>query len=569
MKRFPRRLAAGLAILGAGALAGPAAAHHGALDPLFGFNPPPSGGFAASGGGFTVANPTPGDDALNDVVGLPDGRIAAVGRAGGFAVTRFTATGRLDTGFSGDGLRVIGAAGGEAHAVGTGFGLPVVAAGTVPLPTQPGDVALIRAFDASGGNLLSFGSASSIILSQGADVDTAALALAVDAPAPPAPDRPALPPLLAVGGTSGPGGPRDAWLAMLTPAGTIAGGALTTLPHFAGPTSTDRVNDIAFTADRGVVAVGASRLGAGSGVAFVHKRTASGAVDAGFGGGTGAGPGTVTGQFGCIGVQGAEAHSVLIDPQGRIVIAGVCGGSSRTFFMVRLNPDGTQDTSFRLANQNLVFPRAGEPVFDVVRRSDGSFVVVGSSESGSSGGVARTMAIGLRDNGGVLVQGLSEFGTGGFQIAGPRDTTSSELAAVTTTADGNLVAAGRAVAAKSGALLLVKYHAARDTARPRATLRSLRGGIEGVRDTGALRLRIGASEPVSVSVRARLAGSSRVLARVDLPLASALRRTFTVPLTAYGRSVLAGRSEARIRVTAVLEDVVDKRRTIGTTTTLR
>jgi hypothetical protein len=130
------------------------------------------------------------------------------------------------------------------------------------------------------------------------------------------------------------------------------------------------------------------------------------------------------------------------------------------------------------------------------------------------------------------------------------------------------VAAGRAVT-KSGALLLVKYHAARDTARPRATLRSLRGGIDGVRDTGALRLRIGASEPVSISVRARLAGSNRVLARVDLPLASALTRTFTVPLTAYGRSALAGRSAARVRVTAVLEDVVDKRRTVVTTTTLR
>lgn len=566
MKRFPRRLAAGLAILGAGALAGPAAAHHGALDPLFGFNPPPPGSFAATGGGFTVANPTPGDDALNDVVGLPDGRIAAAGRAGGFAVTRFTATGRLDTGFSGDGLRVIGAAGGEAHAVGTGFGLPVVAAGTVPLPTQPGDVALIRAFDASGGNLLSFGSASSIILSQGADVDTAALALAVDAPPPPAPNRPALSPLLAVGGTSGPGGPRDAWLAMLTPAGTIVGGALTTLPHFAGPTSTDRVNDIAFTADRGVVAVGASRLGIGNGVAFLHKRTPTGAVDAAFGGGTGAGPGTVTGQFGCEGLPGAEAHSVLVEPEGRIVVAGVCGGTGKTFFMVRLNADGSPDPTFRLANQTLTFPRLNEPVFDVVRRPDGSFVVVGSSESG---GARRTMAIGLSKTGNLLVQGIPEFGTGGFQIAGPRDTTSSELAAVTTTADGNLVAAGRAVAAKSGALLLVKYHAARDTARPRATLRSLRGGIDGVRDTGALRLRLGASEPVSVTVRARLVGSSRVLARVDLPLASALTRTFTVPLTAYGRSVLAGRSEARIRMTAVLEDVVDKRRTVVTTTTLR
>lgn len=565
MNRFPRRLAAGLAILGAGALAGPAAAHHGALDPLFGFNPPPSGGFVASGGGFTVADLTPGDDALTDVVGLSDGRIAAVGRVGGFAVTRFTAAGRLDTGFSGDGLRVIGAAGGEAHAVGTGFGLPVVAAGTVPLPTQPGDVALIRAFDASGGNLLSFGSASSIILSQGADVDTAALALAVDAPPPPAPNRPALSPLLAVGGTSGPGGPRDAWLAMLTPTGTIVGGALTTLPHFAGPTSTDRVNDIAFTADRGVVAVGASRLGIGNGVAFVHKRTASGAVDASFGGGTGGGPGSVVGQFGCPSPLGAEAHSVLVDPDGRIVVAGVCGGGGGRFFMQRLNADGSPDPSFRLFNFNNPFPRLGEPVFDVVRRADGRYVIVGSSETG---GTRRTMAIGIEVNGNVSALGTGEFGTLGFQIAGPRDTTSSELAAVTTTADGNLVAAGRAVA-KSGALLLVKYHAARDTARPRATLRSLRGGIDGVRDAGALRLRIGASEPVSISVRARLAGSSRVLARVDLPLASARTRTFTVPLTAYGRSALAGRSEARIRVTAVLEDVVDKRRTVVTTTTLR
>jgi uncharacterized delta-60 repeat protein len=564
MNRFPRRLAVGLVILGAGALAGPAAAHHGALDPLFGFNPPP-GGFVASGGGFTVADLTPGDDALTDVVGLSDGRIAAVGRVGGFAVTRFTAAGRLDTGFSGDGLRVIGAAGGEAHAVGTGFGLPVVAAGTVPLPTQPGDVALIRAFDASGGNLLSFGSASSIILSQGADVDTAALALAVDAPPPPAPNRPALSPLLAVGGTSGPGGPRDAWLAMVTPEGNLVGGSIATLPHFSGPTSTDRVNDIAFTADRGVVAVGASRLGIGNGVAFLHKRTPAGAVDAAFGGGTGAGPGTVTGQFGCEGSPGAEAHSVLVEPEGRIVVAGVCGGTGGTFFMVRLNADGSPDPTFRLANQTLTFPRLNEPVFDVVRRPDGSFVVVGSSESG---GARRTMAIGLSKTGNLLAQGIPEFGTGGFQIAGPRDTKSSELAAVTTTADGNLVAAGRAVT-KSGALLLVKYHAARDTARPRATLRSLRGGIDGVRDTGALRLRIGASEPVSISVRARLAGSNRVLARVDLPLASALTRTFTVPLTAYGRSALAGRSAARVRVTAVLEDVVDKRRTVVTTTTLR
>jgi uncharacterized delta-60 repeat protein len=120
-------------------------------------------------------------------------------------------------------------------------------------------------------------------------------------------------------------------------------------------TTDDRAFALARQADGKIVMVG--RSGAGeAGIFAVVRYNADGSLDDTFDGNSGTGNGIVTTAVGCSTSTGDfdEAHAVVIQPDGKIVVAGraenaTCGGAGTAFedfAVVRYNTDGTLDTTF-------------------------------------------------------------------------------------------------------------------------------------------------------------------------------------------------------------------------------
>jgi len=81
-----------------------------------------------------------------------------------------------------------------------------------------------------------------------------------------------------------------------------------------------------------------------------------------------------------------RATSLVLDPSGKILVAG--DGSSpspNNFILMRLNIDGSKDTSF--AGSGIVFTDVGleDHAVELLRQSDGKVVLVGQSTSNGSG----------------------------------------------------------------------------------------------------------------------------------------------------------------------------------------
>lgn len=83
-----------------------------------------------------------------------------------------------------------------------------------------------------------------------------------------------------------------------------------------------------------------------------------------------------------IGTGGETAQDLLIQPDGKIVVAGT---SSNDFAVVRFNSDGTLDTSFD-GDGKVVTPvlNASDVARDVILQPDGRIIVVGSANNGSN-----------------------------------------------------------------------------------------------------------------------------------------------------------------------------------------
>ncbi|MGB9990125.1 beta strand repeat-containing protein [Pseudoduganella rhizocola] len=162
----------------------------------------------------------------------------------------------------------------------------------------------------------------------------------------------------------------------------------------------------------------------------VLRLNADGTLDTAFGSG-----GSVV-----VGVASANdtPRQILLQADGKIVVAGTGnGGASSTndFALLRLNADGTLDTSFN-GSGKLVVPVGTGPdsANAAVLQADGKIVVAGTVGSGSAAdyGLVRINADGTLD---------SSFGTGGKQVlaVGPGGDAAYVL---TLQADGKLIAAG-------------------------------------------------------------------------------------------------------------------------------
>ncbi|MEW6270278.1 MAG: hypothetical protein AB1689_13385 [Thermodesulfobacteriota bacterium] len=340
-------LAAAGAVLGVLLLARPAAAMPGALDPGFG-----AGGKAAAH--------LAGDDAAQAVALTDDGRIVVAGHARSAAgqdaaLARFTADGVLDPSF-GDGGRALADLGGDdaAYGVAVQSDGAVVVAGTTAAGGGPGaDFAVVR-LDASGTLDAAFaGRGRARVDFAGGDDHARALALAPDG-------------RVVVAGWTRRGRRTRLALARLTRdgepdpsfggAGRVEGGS---------GASDDRAHAVALQPDGRIVVAGTQ----GSDL-LVARFLADGTPDRTFGR-----SGSVT-----IDAGGDDAaHAVAVADGGALVVAGASStGDGSRAVLARLRGDGARDARFG-ADGVATFAVAGGPSVarGVVLQRDGRIVVAG------------------------------------------------------------------------------------------------------------------------------------------------------------------------------------------------
>ncbi|HTV02628.1 MAG TPA: hypothetical protein VMF13_18910, partial [Luteitalea sp.] len=137
-----------------------------------------------------------------------------------------------------------------------------------------------------------------------------------------------------------------------------------------------------------------------------------------------------------------RADAVLVQPDGKIVVAGTWDGGLADFALVRYETDGTPDPSFSGDGRlNFTFGPGGfggvERAWGLTRQSDGKLIVVGQTDAG--GGVADNFAIARLKVDGTFDETFS--GDGKLVVDfGFND----EAHAVAVQADGKIVVVGQA-----------------------------------------------------------------------------------------------------------------------------
>ena len=213
----------------------------------------------------------------------------------------------------------------------------------------------------------------------------------------------------------------------------------------------DQCNAVAIQADGMIVSAGLTYEDGPSHVA-ITRHTASGQPDALFGSG---GKLDINASAGANG--SSEARALVIQPDGKLLIAGYAFGTGNAEFLVmRLNTDGSPDFSFGVGGITRTPVGTGEDMANaMVLQPDGRIVLAGSSIAAEG---RRDFALARYTTAGVLDP---TFGTGGLVTTpvGPGD----DIAyALTLMPWGRLVAAGSARISTSAAgtdLALVAYNA--------------------------------------------------------------------------------------------------------------
>jgi uncharacterized delta-60 repeat protein len=181
----------------------------------------------------------------------------------------------------------------------------------------------------------------------------------------------------------------------------------------------------------------------GSNTDFALARyDASGALDTSFGTG-----GKVTTP---IGSADDKAKALVLQPDGKLVVAGSSYVSNNDFALARYNANGTLDTSFGTGG-TVTTPISGpSAVSALVLQPDGKLVVAGSSYSGNYNfALARYNANGTLD---------TSFGTGG-KVTTPVGSAAAIAFALALQPDGKLVAAGYGWDGTKYDFALVRYNA--------------------------------------------------------------------------------------------------------------
>lgn len=407
LRRYAVLLALGAALaFGVGA----AQAAPGALDPTFGI-------------GGTETFPIGSDqDRGRAVVLQPDGKIVVAGDSyngtnSDFALLRVDSHGALDSGF-GTGGKVttsIGSSTDGAAALALQPDGKIVAAGYSANASTVADFALAR-YNANGSLDTAFdgdGRVTTDIL--GSDDEAAALALQPDGK-------------IVVAGRTYTGTVDDFAVVRYNANGSIdtgfGGGGASETPIGAGsayPTA------MALQPDGKIVVAGYTLDGINEDFAVV-RYNANGSLDSSFGTN-----GEVT--TGTDSVD-EEAHAVALQPDGKIVIAGLhAAGGAFDMAIVRYEADGSLDTGFGTGGEvDVSFGHADDEASGIALQPDGRIVVVGDAFDGveTNFGVLRLAANGTLDSSfGSGGKAFGSFGKGGASPQG-----------VVLQPDGRIVVAG-------------------------------------------------------------------------------------------------------------------------------
>ncbi len=274
-----------------------------------------------------------------------------------FALARYNTNGTLDSTFGGNGK--------VSTAVGTGNdeinGLAIDASGNIVVGGQTAvgtfNEFVVARYTSTGGLDGSFGSGGEVLTDIGAGSD-AANSVAIQ------PDG-----MILAGGRSN-NGDRDFAIARYTTTGALDptfGNAGVRVSDFG--LGDDYINALAIQPDGKIVAAGTADNGTNTDFALA-RYTANGTLDPTFGG-----TGKVTTNIG----HNDEAFGVAIQTDGKIVAAGV--GGSFYFGVARYNADGTLDTSFGTNGTRFTAVSTfGSDGFALaIQPTDGNIVVVGDA----------------------------------------------------------------------------------------------------------------------------------------------------------------------------------------------
>jgi len=204
--------------------------------------------------------------------------------------------------------------------------------------------------------------------------------------------------------------------------------------------SFDQANALVVQPDGKLVAAGITLSGTGSDFALARYQP-DGTLDASFGT-----AGKVTTDFG----GGDQANALVVQPDGKLVAAGITAAASFDFALARYNPDGTLDASFGTAGKVTTDFGGGsaDRATALVVQADGRLAVGGSIQTASIAdfALARYQPDGTLD---------ASFGIGGRVTTDIGGGTDGANALVVQT--GKLVAFGRAAVGPSFDFALARY----------------------------------------------------------------------------------------------------------------
>ncbi|MFM9912013.1 MAG: beta strand repeat-containing protein [Methylophilaceae bacterium] len=327
-------------------------------------------------------------------------------------------------------IQVIGAADDVGNSVAVQVDGKILVAGYSDSATNK-DFAITR-YNADGSLDTSFGTAGIAIIAVGTGDDfTTSIVLQNDGK-------------ILVAGYARVGGNYDFALVRLNSNGTLDGtfgtaGKVTTPIGAAG----DIANNVVLQADGKILLVGASFNGSNDDFAVV-RYTAAGVLDTSFGAGNGI---AIT----AIGAGNDSAQSVIVQNDGRIVVAGNSfNGSNNDFAVVRYTTAGTLDTTFGTTGIITADVNGSQDVaYSVALQQDGKIVVAGYSANGSNNDFSL-----VRYNANGILDGT--FGTGGKVVTtvGTGDDLGYSLVVQS---DGAIVVAGYAFNGTDNDVALVRY----------------------------------------------------------------------------------------------------------------
>ncbi|HEV8167941.1 MAG TPA: delta-60 repeat domain-containing protein, partial [Pyrinomonadaceae bacterium] len=141
-----------------------------------------------------------------------------------------------------------------------------------------------------------------------------------------------------------------------------------------------------------------------------------------------------------------QANAAALQPDGKIIVVGSASYDSLNrdigFALTRFNADGSTDFGFASGGKQITsFFDAGAKANDIVLQPDGRFVVAGTASDSATRPVATDFALARYNSDGTLD---SSFGAGGETAVPFSDSATEQANALALMADGGIIVAGNA-----------------------------------------------------------------------------------------------------------------------------